>query len=606
MVLIASVGLAIVATTAVILTRDGIPFGTLSMPGDGDNAHALSAPLRLPLPIDLVVESAVLRSGEKADGKRVPGRPSRLIVDDASIVLTLPQGKDRATPAMSTPADVGPQDVIADLAPLLAALSRLEFNNLTLRRGTIRIAGQSGANRVLSDVHVMVAVEPNVSLAVTGSLQQAGRSLKIEATLGLARDKSTNPGMPLRLLVKGVGLDIAINGRLSFDGEFLLDGVAEVTASKVRKLATLVGLGLPADLWPRNLKINGNLRWSPRTVALDRATFTADGNVATGALSVIVSNDRPAVVGTLAFDRLELQQVALVVLSGPAQVKGGSAQAIDVSLPILRDLDADLRLSASDFSVGKMPFGRAAVSVALKAGRLLADIAEIEIATGQATGQISIDVTQPKMRVTVRGKADNANIASLIGEERSRTSLDGRANIVLDTHASGSTVAELLGSLGGKVAILMPSGGRIGFDGRAAVAMAQQQDIFGWTAPLRTSTMFDQLEVRLVGNDGWLKVETAKVKLADTLLLGDGSFDIKSQLLDLRLISNNTEKPKGAGDGAGNVYSGGSAASVAGPWWSPAIRALRRLARPMTDSGPVGAGAEGGPGSAAFVIRDPG
>lgn len=605
MALIATTGLALIAAMATYLARSPIHLTTASITGDEPASYVIISPVRLPLPIEAVIERGVVRFADRPDRALPSSIPARMVLDNALIVLALPQPRDRAGPLPGPTVGSAIGVTEADLVPVLAALSQLSFEGLDVRRSTIRIVTESGKSRIIDEVDLKIAVKAKATATVSGSFQHAGRRLTIDAILGLTSNKPGWAGIPLKLTLKGAGLDIAVDGRLALDSEIVLDGPAELNAIKVRKLATILGFALPTDLWPRNLKVKGNLRWSPRGFAFDRATFAADNNSATGALSIAVAGERPAVQGTLAFEMLELAGFPAALFSGHTRSGTRDVLDVDVTAPLLRHFDADVRLSASQLTIGKLTLGRAAATVALKAGRLLADIAEIELGSGQATGQISIDVTQPATRVSMRGKLVDSDISALIGADRSRMSLDGRTNVVMDVHAAGTTAGDLVRSLGGKVTVTMPSGGRMGIDGRAAVALAQGQDIYGWTAPLRSPTVFDQLELRLVGSDGQFRLEAAKIKIGDTMLVGDGSIDTKRQSLDLRVIASGTDvAPREAGAVTRARLAVGIAASVAGPWWSPAIRAIRRLAQPVTEVGVPDVAAD--PDTIVFVPRDPG
>src|SRR5262249_61270844 len=66
--------------------------------------------------------------------------------------------------------------------------------------------------------------------------------------------------------------------------------------------------------------------------------------------------------------------------------------AWDLSFPTIRQLDADLRLSAAKVTVHGYAFGRAAATIAVHDGKLLADIAELELPAGTASARVTADV----------------------------------------------------------------------------------------------------------------------------------------------------------------------------------------------------------------------
>ncbi len=61
-----------------------------------------------------------------------------------------------------------------------------------------------------------------------------------------------------------------------------------------------------------------------------------------------------------------------------------------VAPSLVRELDADLRISARSVAVGSDRFGRCAASVSIKDGKLLGELAEMELEQGgSGEGQIS-------------------------------------------------------------------------------------------------------------------------------------------------------------------------------------------------------------------------
>jgi hypothetical protein len=145
----------------------------------------------------------------------------------------------------------------------------------------------------------------------------------------------------------------------------------------------------------------------------------------------------------------------------------------------------------------------------------------------------------------------------------------------------------------------------MGADGRAAVALAQRQDIYGWTAPLRAPTAFDDLEFRAVGSEGMMRLEGARLRIGDVALVGDGNLSLRNGNVDIRLYAKAVDPAaRGVGVVSPENIAIGAAASVTGPWRSPAVRAIRHIARPVSDAVPPAAIVPRSPASAPRL--DPG
>src|SRR5690606_23452456 len=113
-------------------------------------------------------------------------------------------------------------------------------------------------------------------------------------------------------------------------------------------------------------------------------------------LALNTSGPRPAIDGTMAFSQLDL---APYFTSRALDQKFSLSRLItwpDWIEPaptlLVEQVDADLRLSSELVTFGDHPLGRGAATISLEQGRLLADVAELELGSGaRGSGQLSID-----------------------------------------------------------------------------------------------------------------------------------------------------------------------------------------------------------------------
>src|SRR4029450_1012508 len=81
-----------------------------------------------------------------------------------------------------------------------------------------------------------------------------------------------------------------------------------------------------------------------------------------------------------------------------------SWSAFDLSFPLLRHVDADLRISAPKVAIKGYGLGRGAATITVRSGRLLADIAELELYSGKVGVQVSVNANELVSRYTVGGE----------------------------------------------------------------------------------------------------------------------------------------------------------------------------------------------------------
>ena len=76
----------------------------------------------------------------------------------------------------------------------------------------------------------------------------------------------------------------------------------------------------------------------------------------------------------------------------------------DLAFPIIKNFDADLRISAPKIAVNGFGFGRGAAAITVRSGKMIADIAELELPAGARAGaQVAIDTNDLTPGYSLRG-----------------------------------------------------------------------------------------------------------------------------------------------------------------------------------------------------------
>ena len=124
----------------------------------------------------------------------------------------------------------------------------------------------------------------------------------------------------------------------------------------------------------------------------------------------------------------------------------GEPSAFDLSFPILRHIDADVRLSAAKVTIKShgLVLGRGAATIAVRSGKLLADIAELEVHAGKMNAQVTVNSNELLPRYTVRGKIENFDAGSAATALLGSPVITGRSTLSVDLQGVGQTPVELL------------------------------------------------------------------------------------------------------------------------------------------------------------------
>ena len=254
-----------------------------------------------------------------------------------------------------------------------------------------------------------------------------------------------------------------------------------------------------------------------------------------------------------------------------------SWSAFDFSFPILNSFDADLRLSAASLGFKGNALGRGAASITVRSGKLIANIVELELPTGTASGRITADMTEFVPRYALRGKIDNFDPAPAAAMLTGLPMLSGRSALKIDLRAAGQTPAEVLRSLSGKIGISQAESGKLGLDVRAI--RAGQETSVSASQLLKTATSIEGLEARANLVDGVVVGEYVQARTGALNITATGSADLLDRTLDLRLLV----QPSAAADKSQVPAESTATAvlSVSGPWTDPAVRREPAIDAPM-------------------------
>lgn len=505
-------------------------------------------------------------SSEKSRGARLlallTGDGADIILDDAHVVI----GRSKAEasgPAASTD---------AALEPVVAALTGFNFQTLYLNGVTavIRTAGRPDEN--------LEGITGEISKSRSGAIEAKlkfllrGEKLAVDLSMS-ARHGAADAPVPLSMTLQGKHIELKLDGRL-VPGERMQVTAqnAELRVPNLRAAARWLDADWPAGQGLGTFKAHGPLVIDEKSIAFENARFALDGNTATGALSLTLGRERPAVEGTLAFDSLDVapyittQKTDVLSLAGTwlANLRmPGTAQP-----SIVRALDADLRISARSVVVGLDRFGRCAASVSIKDGKLLGELAEMELEQGgSGEGQIGLDMTAPEPHYSLRASLRDVDMKA-VATRLGGPTLEGSGDLSVNLTSEGGTAAELLSSLSGSVTLDMREGARLGVSVDSLAALSAGSQSVNWGALTTGSTAVDTLVARVTASRGVFTADDVEAANPDRVIKALGVVSADDQTLDIT-VSVGPGRAQGSvkADDRGGVPT----YRIQGPWLAPLI-----------------------------------
>src|SRR5262249_22755279 len=289
-----------------------------------------------------------------------------------------------------------------------------------------------------------------------------------------------------------------------------------------------------------------------------------DGNEATGALVLGLAGERPFVDGTLAFGALDLTPYIEAARSQSFVFDRQTASwsAFDLAFPLIKHIDADLRISAPKVVAKAYGLGRGAATITVRSGNLLAELAELELLSGMISGQITVNSNELVPRYAVRAKIENLESGAATAALFGAPVLAGRSTLSFDVAGSGRTPAELLRAVSGKATLSVPEGGKLPLDLKAVRAAAKADPETGCGHRARCQSGLEPFEARALIQDGIVLGEVAHARTGSTALAATGRIDLAQRTLELRLqIKPNAPtdrplKPADVADGEAIILRG--------------------------------------------------
>lgn len=572
-VLLAAIGAALVAPV-MIGARRGEPIPGSVVRADSRETAVITTPLTLFNSPSVVIEKGTVAlvsppAGESRVGAvlraLVLGGGADLVLDGARLVV------DRRGSSATAPAGAA---VSEELRPIIASLSGFKFRTLTLLESTVVIETGEGDPETVSVHNVEIAPSGHGLISAKGRLEVRGETLDIDVAFAHPSESAADAPIQLRVAVKGDNLAASFNGRLATGDHWQVTAEnAELSVANLRSFASWVGASWPSGPGLGSFTAKGLLTLEERRVSFEHAAFTLDGNAASGALILKLGAERPAIEGTLAFASFDIAPYAAP--SRPYALALAADWIAGIRVPglapssFLRDMDADLRISAGNVTSGSDRLGRGAASLSVKDGKLYGELAELELEQGgRGEGQFTVDMTGADPHYTLRADLNDIDLATVVAPRLGPAVIDGAGDIRLDLSASGASEAEVMRSLSGKLSLTMDEGGRLGVDLEALPAAALATGpAEGWGPVGSGATTVSRLTASFTAANGILAAEAVEATADDRIVTASGTVDLDNNDLDLVLSIAPTL-------GAANPIPVGKAVGafkIHGPWSAPTI-----------------------------------
>ncbi|KMO29245.1 hypothetical protein VQ02_30205, partial [Methylobacterium variabile] len=344
----------------------------------------------------------------------------------------------------------------------------------------------------------------------------------------------------------GAGDVAAAGPRLSGQGRFATPALS----------GTLAWLGIepgPAAL-AGPVSLEGRLVAGPGGVEWPEIRVRVGDNQLEGAGAVALARGHIAVSGTLAAERLDLSGLV------PAAEPGGGWSRAPLTLDGLTRGDLDLRLSAASARLGPVEAQDVAAGLLVRAGTVEATLGRATVQGGTVKGRAVLATLPAGLDARLQGSADRIDLGGLFADLGWPRWILGRAQGSVALDSAGSSLADLVGRLGGRAAATVEGGEILGLN---LADLAQKPETAATALRRGGRTHFERARVSLTVSDGVAEIGQGQVRgAALTASLGGRVF-----LAERRLGAEARIEPLPDGRPAGSF-------AIEGPWLRPTVRPL--------------------------------
>ncbi len=394
-----------------------------------------------------------------------------------------------------------------------------------------------------ADVRLNSLAEP---LEVDGAMnfQGAPATAKIVLTnlADMLAKKETNLKLDMMLGGASIGADLALAG-----GDTLAySGPISVNAPDLPALAKLFDVALADAPGFDRLSISGDATGAPTSLSLAAAKIGFDAIDAEGDVKLDWSSAKPKATGALTTGSLDLRPY----MPPPATTAEGfpAWSAAKMDFTSLRNIDADLDMSAGKVFLNDIETGAARMRLKIADARMTADIPQIGFYKGGGSGKLVVDAARATPSIAGDFKMSSVDANPFTIDLMKMDRVLGLGGFSLTFNATGSSQKAIMESLDGKGGFDLADGALKGINIAKIAATVTKLYEGGLTNPAGITaaiaearrpderTDFSKFLTTFTIVDGQMQAPNIQLEGPYLTMTGVGKVNLPGQAVDIRLL----------------------------------------------------------------------
>ncbi|MGE8280436.1 MAG: AsmA family protein [Stenotrophomonas sp.] len=327
-----------------------------------------------------------------------------------------------------------------------------------------------------------------------------------------------------------------------FDLQFQLSG------QDLDDLYPLIGIAIPSS---PPYRLDGRLKRDHARWRYEKFSGRVGDSDLAGDVDIDVAGERPRLTANLVSKRLDFDDLAGFIGAPPrtggqetanAEQKAEAAKLAakatvlpdtPYNLGKLRAMDADVRWKAQHINAPKLPLDDMDAHLLLDNGLLRLEPLNFGVAGGDIRSTVRMDARRPQIATTLNASLRGVQLGQLFPDGKLAEQASGgiSGNVRLSGH--GNSIAAMLGSSDGDVALGMGRGhiGNLLMELAGLDVAESLKFLFTGDKQIPLRCAFGDFGVR----DGLMQSRALAFDTSDTLVIGEGTVSLKQEKLDLLL-----------------------------------------------------------------------
>ena len=269
---------------------------------------------------------------------------------------------------------------------------------------------------------------------------------------------------------------------------------------------------------------------------------------------------------------LDFQRLHISLAKTPAGTGTQAWSNAPFDLTGLNYVDAQMRISAAEVSIGQAQFAPAAIDATLAGGVLKTAIANLGAYGGQANGEIIVDATAPSPTFAMHCDLVNVGALPLLTSLADFDKIDGKLQAKIAARSAGNSQQAIMSNLSGMVFSSFQDGAIRGINVAQMIRNLTASTLSGWQEDptKQQSTDLTQLSASFRIDRG--QATTTDLNLIGPLVkvTGTGTIDLPTRQIGFRVEPNLVLTTQGQGRTTDPVGFG-IPVMIEGPWAEPRI-----------------------------------